>query len=80
MRDHQRVEFVPPQNASVPEEQNGETFDLVCTFQRKPDGHVCLTMFGDSPMPGYDKEKMHEEKPSYGGYVGSMKQAGYPNA
>lgn len=80
MKDQQEVKFRPPQNASIPEEQNGETFDLVCTFRRKPDGEVCLTMFGDTPMPGYDKGKMQEQKPGYGSYVNSIKEQGYPNA
>jgi hypothetical protein len=80
MKDYEKVEFHPPQNAAVPEGEGAQEFDLVCTFRRKPDGRVCMTQFGDAPMPGYGKEKMNEAKPDYGGYVGSMRQQGYPNA
>lgn len=78
MADRERVEFRPPKEAAVPEGSTGEEFDLVCTFRRKPDGQVCLTQFGDTPMPGYSKEKMDEAKPNYAGYVNSMRQAGGP--
>lgn len=84
MRDQEKVEFFPPQGASNPEGPEGSKggrFSLVCDFEPRPDGKVCMVQYGDQAMPGYDgKEGMNAEKPSYGGYVGSMKSQGYPNA
>lgn len=72
-----RVEFRPPKGFAMPEgtEEKGE-FDLVCTFRVKPDGMLCLTMLGDTKMPGYDgKEESTEEtktRPDYKEYAQSM--------
>ncbi len=73
MTKQSKVEFTPPKG-SVPEGKSaGDEFDVVCTFQVKPDGSVCLTMFGDTEMPGYDDK---DERPSYKGYTDSMMAAG----
>ena len=59
-------------------------FDLVCTFEVKQNGTLCMTMLGDTPMPGYngkgaDMEK--ENKTSYKGMaqgvVDGMGKAGF---
>lgn len=80
-----RVEFRPPKDFTVPEgtEAKGE-FDLVCSFRVKPDGMICLTMLGDTKMPGYDgKEEEAEEtksRPDYKQYAQSMTdEMGAPN-
>lgn len=74
MKDSKKVEFDPPQNANLPEgSMDGDEFDLVCTFQRKGD-KVCMTKFGDAPMPGYDEGEEHETqaKPSYKEYASGI--------
>jgi len=59
----QRVEFRPPAG-SVPEGvQANEEFDMVCSFRVKDDGNVCLVMFGDEQMPGYDSKST--SRPAY---------------
>jgi len=70
----ERVEFKPPKEFVSPESTDGE-FDVVCSFRTKPDGSICLTQLGDTPMPGYDEDKpdqAKENKPSYGGYANQM--------
>ncbi len=71
------VEFQPPEGV-VPEGTSaGESFDLVCTFSVKDNGSVCLTVMGDSEMPGYDKGKVStkEDKPGYGDMAQGMMAA-----
>ena len=67
-----RVEFAPPKSFNAPDNvEPGKDFDLVCSFQVKPDGKLCMTKLGDLDMPGYgsakDEEKT-EHKPDYGEY------------
>lgn len=76
-----QVEFAAPPG-TVPEgTEAGEEFDLVCTFQTKDGGTVCLTKMGDTPMPGYgDGERRHrggmQAAPSYGEYIKGVQNAG----
>lgn len=46
---------------------------MVCTFRVKDSGTVCITMMGDSKMPGYDD---NEKRPSYGEYSKGMMDEG----
>lgn len=66
-----RVEFVPPVEAP---EHDGDEWDLICTFKANPDGKVCMTKYGDAPMPGYgDKEdQKKDDKPSYAGMANTL--------
>lgn len=66
-----KVEFTPPEGIVPAGAEPGETFDIVCTFQVKEGGTVCLVTMGDANMPGYGKEN---SKPGYGEYVNSMKE------
>ena len=63
------VEFQPPEGV-VPEGTTaGESFDMVCTFNVKDNGTVCMTHLGDMEMPGCGDKKEHakkEDKPGYG--------------
>jgi len=77
-----RVEFKPPEGFSPPENvEPGKDFDLVCSFQVKPTGELCLTKLGDHAMPGYDGKEGHDEtkehmdKPDYGEYSKSIMDA-----
>jgi len=74
-----RVEFTPPGEAP---EHEGDEFDLVCTFRTKTDGQVCMTKWGDHPMPGYeDRESMKKEnKPGYGEMAQGIASQEVPNA
>jgi hypothetical protein len=69
----QKVEFYPPDGFAPPEVEDGK-FDLVCTFESRPDGSLCLTMLGDTPMPGYEG-KGENGKPSYSKYTQDMQSA-----
>jgi len=67
----ERVEFAPPENASLPEgAMDGDEFDLVCTFKRKG-SKICMTKFGDTPMPGYEKGygDQQPKRPDYSEYA-----------
>ena len=80
----QKVEFQPPKDASLPEGvQPGEDWDMVCSFRIGANSQICMTNFGDTDMPGYDKSESSEkksyakeDKPGYGdmasGMMGSM--------
>jgi hypothetical protein len=71
-----KVEFKPPTNFKTPEgTEEGKEWDMVCSFETKPDGTVCMTKLGDTPMPGYDgKEDSDDHKPSYQKYSSSLMQ------
>lgn len=58
-----RVEFTAPKGVVPEGTSSGEEFDLVCTFRVKDSGQVCLTMMGDSKMPGYGDHD--DSKPGY---------------
>jgi hypothetical protein len=68
-----KVEFPLPAGAALPEDAS-KPFDMVCTFEAKPDGKmICMTKFGDAPMPGYSDDKNEqkpEAKPDYGSGMG----------
>lgn len=72
----ERVEFRPPKEFIPPESEDGK-FDVVCSFESKPGGTVCLTMLGETPMPGYGKDGDYhkESKPSYAGVANQMQAA-----
>jgi len=36
---------------------------MVCSFRVKDDGNVCLVLFGDNEMPGYDSKSY--SRPAY---------------
>ena len=64
----------------------GKQFDLVCSFEVKPDGMVCMTKMGDMDMPGYKNGESHEEyehRPDYSEYAKGlsegMGEGGAPN-
>ena len=66
-----RVEFAPPHGFTMPEGiDKNENFDLVCSFKMKDSGTLCLTMLGDTQMPGYDSSERH--KPDYSEYTKGM--------
>jgi hypothetical protein len=69
------IEFEPPKGFVIPEHQ-GKEFELVCTFEVKPDGMICMTKLGDTEL---DKEDDHDErkddKPGYGDYHKGMMSA-----
>lgn len=71
-----RVEFTPPAEAP---EHDGDEFDLVCTFRAKPDGKVCMTKWGDHPMPGYSDMKK-DDKPGYSSMANNLMSQDVPNA
>jgi hypothetical protein len=73
---NERVEFKPPKDFHLPEgvEPGGGKFSMVCDFQVKDGGTICLTKLGDTDMPGYENGEQHEEphKPSYKDYSSRM--------
>lgn len=76
----EKVEFVPPKGFKPPEGDKQE-FDLVCTFRKQEDGFLCMTMLGDTEMPGYDEKSRSSQtekdnKPSYGEYSKDIMAAG----
>lgn len=71
-----RVEFAPPKGAALPETAaNGKPFDVVCSF-RLEGQKVCLTKFGNTPMPSEQKATEAEAKPDYAEYASGV-QEGY---
>ncbi len=57
MSTSKKVSFKPPAGV-VPEGTGvGDTFDLVSTFRVEQGGTVCLTVMGETKMPGYDNDK-----------------------
>jgi hypothetical protein len=65
MSHNQRVEFRPPKNWQPPESvEPGNDFDMVCSFRSTPDGSLCMTMLGDTKMPGYDDKDEHPNQQS----------------
>lgn len=71
----EKVEFKPPKEFRAPEDvPMGEDWDMVCSFQTKPDGTICMTKIGDTPMPGYGKREYKESKPDYKAMAGQMQQ------
>lgn len=73
MDDSKKIEFMPPQDFSIPEgTEDGDMFDVVCSFQLNGN-KICLKMLGDAKMPGYDdKGNGKETKPDYSGYANGM--------
>ena len=72
-----RVEITPPKGFTPPEVKDGR-FDIVDTWQVKPDGKICLVRLGDTEMPGYDgkeSDKSAEHKPDYSELTGPMMAA-----
>lgn len=69
-----KVEFQAPSGVVPEGTQSGEEFDIVCTFRVKDSGSVCLTMMGDSKMPGYDDKD--SKRPDYKQYSQDMMQQG----
>ena len=71
------VEFTPPEGFKPPEGTDKE-WDMVCSFRSNPDGTICMTKLGDTPMPGYDDDhdEANEHKPDYGEYSQSIMDAG----
>lgn len=74
---NEKVEFHPPKGFTIPE-HDGDTFDMVCTFQVKGD-EICLTKIGDTAMPGYgpkdsksEEKPKAETKPNYSTYASEM--------
>lgn len=54
------IEFKPPEGSVPDSVRAGETFTLVCDFEVKGNGKVCMVKFGDTDV-GYkaDKESPH---------------------
>ncbi len=72
-----KVRFRPPPNFVPPEGlQNGDTFDVVDTYQVEEGGTVCLVKMGEADMPGYGKNHKESPKPDYGDYARSMPKPG----
>jgi hypothetical protein len=73
-----KVEFTPPKEFVAPAgTEAGKQFDLVCTFESKQGGTLCLVQLGDTKMPGYDG-KDNESKPDYKQYAQAMTQQPEP--
>ncbi len=51
-----KVTFKPPTGVVPEGTAVDDTFDLVSTFRLEKDGMVCLTMMGETKMPGYDSK------------------------
>lgn len=78
-----RVEFPTPKGF-VPPESDTDQFELVTTFERKPDGKtICIVKMGEFDMPGYkdgvqQKESIEqmemkgEHAPDYKSYAKGM--------
>jgi len=67
MNESPRVEFKAPPGFQPPQQEDPSAdWDMVCSFRTKPDGTLCMTKLGDTPMPGYDgKSEKVESKPDY---------------
>ncbi len=77
MSTGKKVTFKPPVGAVPEGVAVGETFDLVCTFLVEQGGTTCLTVMGETKMPGYgDKTK---PKPSYNEEASAMTAAAPTN-
>jgi|SRR5580704_3045969 hypothetical protein len=61
------VSFKPPSAFIVPEiTDESKPLTLVCDFKVNPDGTLCMTKLGNTPMPEKDEKKEREAKaPSY---------------
>ncbi len=73
-----RVEFKPPQGFKPPEGEPEKEWEAVCTFKTKPDGMVCMTKLGETPLPGYDgkdHDEAKEEAPNYKGMAGQLAES-----
>lgn len=64
------VEFRPPGDFHIPDPaEPGKPFELVCQFEAKPDGSLCLVMLGDVPIPKPKYKNAPAEKaPDYREY------------
>lgn len=77
--NEKRVEFRPPAGFILPEGVGrGDEFDSVCTFKVKEDGTICLTKLGNTPMPGYGKDKDSKHKQDYSGVAQELQVARPP--
>lgn len=57
-RSPKKVEFKPPAGAKL----EGDSGEAEVSWERKPNGMVCLTEFAGAPMPGYEGQ---EESPEH---------------
>lgn len=72
MKSSKRIEFDLPDHVIPEGTEEGEDFDMTCTFRSKGRNHVCLVMAGDVKMPGYDDKNGSEKRPTYDKYRRSM--------
>lgn len=69
------VDFSPPDGVVPEGTEEGEEFDLVCTFRVKGNGMICLVQAGDVKMPGYDTQG-GKHRPDYSDESKSMQDMG----
>lgn len=74
-----KIEFKAPPGFAIPQGgEGGKPFDVVCTFEARENGELCLVKIGDSDAPGYGKnaDKGEPEKaPDYKGMGQNMASA-----
>jgi hypothetical protein len=71
-----QLEFQPPKEFKIPEgAEPGKPFDVVCTFEPKEGGKLCLTKIGDVDVDYDEKGEQQETHPGYEAESDSMMNA-----